>query len=185
MKRIKKIVSNKIVRIIIKTIEFVLFTCMFLYLSFIGIQRFSNNSSICGYRMFTVATGSMVPVYEVGDVIVVKETTLKDLKVGDDVTYYGIKNDFKDLIITHRIIRIEDENIITKGTANAIEDSSITIDQIYGKVLTKLTLITIISNLVRNQYGFFFIIFAPLVIMVFMEIVDMFKDPNKVKKNEK
>jgi len=80
---------------------------MFLYLSFIGIQRFSNNSSICGYRMFTVATGSMVPVYEVGDVIVVKETTLKDLKVGDDVTYYGIKNDFKDSPITLKWFDLE------------------------------------------------------------------------------
>lgn len=183
MKVIKKIMNNKIFKITFKIIEYILFICMFLYLGFIVIQKISNNSSIMGYRMFTVATGSMKPVYEIGDVLVVEETQFSNLKVGDDVTYIGAKDDFKDKIVTHRIININNNEITTQGVANTAADPVINYDQIYGKVVYKLTLITFISNLVRNQYGFFFLVFSPLVIIVFMEIVDIF-DNKKEKQDE-
>ena len=37
----------------------------------VGFQRFSNNQKgIGGFRVFNVATGSMVPTYKVGDIII-------------------------------------------------------------------------------------------------------------------
>lgn len=183
--KIKKITNNKIVKTAFRIIEYFFFIMMGIYIAFIAFQRISNNAAIGGYRVFTVATGSMKPVYEVGDVLVVKTVESDTLKVGDYVTYYGNSGDMKDKIITHRIIRIDNNEITTKGTANTAEDPSITYDQIYGKVVHKLALITMISNIVRNQYGFFFFVFAPLVIIVFMEIVDIFKEGKTKKINEK
>ena len=63
---------------------------LILLVTMLAIQRFSNNDfALFGYRMFSVATGSMIPVYEVGDVVVVKEVDPATLKVDDDITYFG------------------------------------------------------------------------------------------------
>ena len=57
--------------------------------------------------MFTVATGSMVPVYDVNDVIVSKEIPLEKINRGDDLVYLGEKDDYKGKIITHRVVDIK------------------------------------------------------------------------------
>ena len=53
-------------------------------------QRVSNNeNSFLGFRIFKVETGSMIPKYQIGDVILIKEKDINKIKVGDDVTYFG------------------------------------------------------------------------------------------------
>ena len=50
------------------------------------LQRFSNNKlSILNYRMFTVISGSMEPLYKIGDVLIAKEVKPEDIKVGDKI----------------------------------------------------------------------------------------------------
>ena len=98
----KKILDNKIFKIIYGIIRFLFVGLMVLYLGFVIYQRISNNASIFGYRIFTVATGSMEPVYMVNDVILVKEIDAKELKIGDYVAYNDTKN---GIIITHRIVK--------------------------------------------------------------------------------
>ena len=64
----------------------------------LGMQRFSNNQmAIGGFRVFNVVTKSMVPKYQVGDIIVVKSTDAEDLKTGDDITYLGKIDSFNKL----------------------------------------------------------------------------------------
>lgn len=184
----KKILENKIFRIATKTIEIIFFAVIILYLIFIVFQRLSNNKAIMGYRAFTVATESMKKVYNVGDVIVVKEVNPDTLKVGDDVTYYGTKDDFAGKIITHRIIDIDDSTgkkvFTTKGVANPVEDPTITEDQLYGKVLGKLLFITFISTTIRSQYGFFFIIFVPIVLILFTEVADAIVEAKEARRKK-
>lgn len=179
MKKIKQVLDNKIFHFIFKIIEFLFFACIILYLVFIMLQRFSNNSSIAGFRMFTVATKSMTPIYNVGDVLLVKEQSLSNLKVGDDITYLGEKDDFKDKIVTHRIIEINDDEIITQGVASSLADPKINYDQVFGKVIHKVYSISFISKVIRNQYGFYFLVFAPLVIIVFLEVVEIISEGKK------
>ena len=63
---------------------------IFVYLIIVT-QRISNNDkAFLGFRIFRVQTGSMIPVYNIGDVILVKEKGLDKISVGDDVTYWGI-----------------------------------------------------------------------------------------------
>ena len=169
----------------VKVLEFTCFLVIILYVGFIVIQKFSNNSAIMGYRMFTVVSESMKPVYEIGDVIVVKEVDTTQLKVGYDIAYKGTKYEMADKIITHRIIKVKENNeFITQGIANDEADPVISGDQILGQVVTKLSFITFFSNIIRNQYGFYFLVFAPLVIIIFLEIVDTVHDIKGVKKDE-
>ena len=89
----------------------------------IVIQKVSNNKeSFLGYRIFRVQTGSMIPKYKVGDVILVREKDIDKIKVGDDVTYLGEASSVKGMLITHRVIDIEEidgqKAFHTKGIAN-------------------------------------------------------------------
>lgn len=184
----QKLFENKAFKIIYGIIKTFIVSFLVVYLLFVIIQRVTNNSSIFGYRMFTVATGSMEPVYNVNDVILVKDTDPSTLKVGDDIAYLGNRDAVKGLVVTHRIIRIEtlDDNKVhytLKGVNNKYEDPSITEDQILGKVLGKVYVVNFINHVVKNIYGFFFLVFCPLVLVIFLEIADTIIEA-KVEKNE-
>ena len=195
MSAIKKLLDNKVFQIIYTIIKVVLFAFLAIYILFVMFQRITNNSDIFGYRMFTVATGSMEPVYNVNDVILVKDTDPSTLKVGDDIAYLGNRDAVKGLVVTHRIIRIEtlDDNKVhytLKGVNNKYEDPSITEDQILGKVLgkvldkkNKFIKVNFSKYVVKNIYGFFVLVCCPLVLVIFLEIADTIIEA-KVEKNE-
>ena len=48
----------------------------------------------------------------------------------------------------------------------------------------KLILITLISNVIHNQFGFFFLIFIPIVLFIFLEVADTIMDMREEKKRE-
>ncbi len=184
----KKLLENKTFQLIYTIIKIFVVSLLSIYLLFVIIQRFTNNSSILGYRVFTVATGSMEPVYNINDVILVKDTDSSTLKKGDDIAYLGNRDAVKGLVVTHRIIRIEtfDDGKVhytLKGVNNKYEDPSITADQILGKVVGKLPVVNFINHVVKNIYGFFFLVFCPLVLVIFLEIADTIIDM-KLEKNE-
>lgn len=184
----KKLLENKTFQIIYTIIKIFVVAMLSIYLLFVIVQRFTNNSSILGYRVFTIATGSMEPVYNINDVILVKDTDPSTLKKGDDIAYLGNRDAVKGLIVTHRIIRIETfsdgkVHYTLKGVNNKYEDPSITEDQIFGKVVGKLPVVNFINHVVKNIYGFFFLVFCPLVLVIFLEIADTIIDM-KLEKNE-
>lgn len=185
---LRKVLDSKYFQIPYKIIKFIIFLILILYLAFILIQRISGNQSIFGYRIFSVATGSMIPEYNVNDVLAIKEINTDELKVGDDITYLGNKLDVNGRIVTHRIIEIKEENgekiYITKGINNIAEDPSIKDNQIYGKVVGKIPVITEINHTIKNQYGFFFLIFVPLVAVIFLEIADTITEMKRDKKDK-
>ena len=185
---LRKVLDSKYFQIPYKIIKFIIFLILILYLAFILIQRISGNQSIFGYRIFSVATGSMIPEYNINDVLAIKEINTDELKVGDDITYLGNKLDVNGRIVTHRIIEIKEENgekiYITKGINNIAEDPSINDSQIYGKVVEKIPVITEINHIVKNQYGFFFLIFVPLVAVIFLEIADTITEMKRDKKDK-
>lgn len=184
----KKLLENKTFQIIYTIIKIFVVAMLSIYLLFVIVQRFTNNSSILGYRVFTIATGSMEPVYNINDVILVKDTDPSTLKKGDDIAYLGNRDAVKGLIVTHRIIRMETfsdgkVHYTLKGVNNKYEDPSITEDQILGKVVGKLPVVNFINHVVKNIYGFFFLVFCPLVLVIFLEIADTIIDM-KLEKNE-
>ena len=85
------ILHNKFFSIIYTIIRDIFFFVVILYLAFILLQRISGNNSIYGYRLFTVVTGSMTGVYDINDVIAVKDYDVLKLKVGDDIAYHGAR----------------------------------------------------------------------------------------------
>ena len=70
---------------------------------------------------YVVSSGSMIPVLNVGDILIVKDgNTFNSLKVGDVIVFNRPQGG--DRVIVHRIIEISDrfgeKVIVTKGDAN-------------------------------------------------------------------
>lgn len=173
----KRILDNKALRIIGKIIYVLLYIIVLITLLVVLIQRFSNNNvTIAGFRIFNVATGSMVPEYNVGDILVSKEINPEDLQIGDNIVYKGEKQDFKGKMVTHQIIDKREENgklyFTTKGIANEEADPEISEDQIYGKIVYKTIILSFISRIINNIYAFYFLIFVPIAIIICKIIID-------------
>lgn len=181
------IFNNKIFKIVYGTLKTIFFIILILYVVFICVQRLSGNNSVFGFRLFTVATGSMKGVYNVNDVIAVKDFDNKKLKVGDDIAFVGNRGGLENKLVTHRIIKIEEESNVriftTKGVKNSVEDPSITESQILGKVVGVVPVVTQINHMVKSQLGFFCLIFWPLVLVIVLEILQTITDI-KLENNE-
>ena len=179
MKKISEFFSNKIFKFTFGLLRFIVYGFLIIYVAFILFQRVTNKSSFMGYRFLNEATGSMIPVYDIHDVIIVKEVDANTLKVGDDVAYKGTRGGLEGKIITHRIIKIEEKNngdlvFFTKGVNSSAEDPSIVANQILGKVEGKLFFINQINHIVKSNAGFFFLVFCPLVLVICLEIAQSF-----------
>ena len=167
----KKLDISKIFKVLWNIFSKII-TILILFVSIIiVVQKVTNNKeSFFGYRIFRVQTGSMIPKYNIGDVILVKEKDIDKIKVGDDVTYKGESGSVKGLLVTHRVIDIEEvegkKAFHTKGIANNLEDPIVYENQINGVVQTKLYILSLICLLLNNKYVFYFCGVLPLTIYV-------------------
>lgn len=120
----------KKLKIITNIISYIIIIVLIIYL----ILRSINIINI-----YKVLTGSMELKIHPGDYIVIKNSN--NYKVGDIVTYK--KNNY---YITHRIVQINNNKVITKGDANNVSDEQIDINDIVGKYLYKTILIKYIME---------------------------------------
>lgn len=168
---------------IVTVIKVICVIFLILLIAVLALQRFTNNEkAIGGFRVFSVATGSMIPKYQVGDVLLIKEQDPNTLEVGDDVTYIGEHGSFAGRVVTHQIVEIEEtvggRIFHTKGIANDAEDPTITGDQIYGKVIYKCIFMSLMTKLMNNMAAFYIIFIIPFAILIFLQIKES-KDENE------
>lgn len=140
------------------------------------VQKVTNNKeSFFGYRIFRVQTGSMIPKYQIGDVILVKKQDVDKIKVGDDVTYLGGSSSVKGILITHRVIDIQEvdgkKEFHTQGIANNLEDPVVYGNQINGVVQFKMPILTLLCKLLNNKYIFYFGAVLPLTLYIFFRVL--------------
>lgn len=168
MKKIKSVL-----KFIWKIIYKLMAVAVIMMFVFAIVQKSSNNrKSIFGIKIFTVITGSMIPVYEIGDIIIVKDVVPEEIIVGDDIVYIGEKGTYRDKTITHRVQSIkkkEDGNygIITKGVANSAQDPEINQTQVLGKVIGHVPIFSFVLKIITNIYV---IIMMPVVILVYKNV---------------
>ena len=99
-----------------------------------------------GVGAAVVLTGSMEPEISAGDLLIVAER--KTYEVGDVVVYQDGR-----MAVTHRIVAISDDEVITRGDANNIEDDPILPTQIKGKVVLSIPFIGYAVNIVKSPLG--------------------------------
>lgn len=171
-------------------IKYILLVIFIVYILVLIVQRVTNNNlSLGGYRVFTIVSESMVPKYNIGDILLVKETKSSKIKVGDDLCYMGNKDDFAGKVVTHQVKEIKEENgkysFITEGIANLMPDPQVEESQIYGVVIYKTLILSFLNKCLQNKFIFFLVIFVPLFGYAIMKIIKAINDVTEDDENEK
>lgn len=117
-------------------------------------------TGLLGFKPSVVASSSMSPTLEIGDIVIAVPSDPSGIRVGDLVQYTRIGD---RISITHRVVSIETSGnayiITTKGDANNIVDYPISVTGKIGKVvqvIPKIGWVTIyLKDLVSNllQFG--------------------------------
>ena len=136
----------------------------------------SNMPFIFGYATFYVVSGSMEPTIHVGEVILIERVNSPDeLKKGDIITFHGKGGSLEGKIVTHRIVSdgVVDGKITTCGDANhGIADEPIMYNDVIGRYVRTSAVLTTAYAVFTSKYGFLFIVFIPLIILLIVQIVN-------------
>ncbi|MCR5223858.1 MAG: signal peptidase I [Bacilli bacterium] len=163
-------------------------------LAVVILQRATKNSITIGdFYIFQVASGSMEPEYKVGDLIVVRKSDSSTYKVGDDLTYKTDENGYhKGIIITHRLIRIENNDgkysFVTQGIANDVEDPKISEDNVYGKVVCHCIVLSFLGRLMQHNVAYYVIFVVGGLLLAYDLLIGFFikeSDDDEDSKEEK
>lgn len=84
------------------------------------------------YPMASITSGSMWPELKKGDLILIKGVDSKEeIKIDDVIVYKNPKG-----FTIHRVIKMNEDTLITKGDANNVEDAPVRYEEVIGKPLT-------------------------------------------------
>ena len=141
---------------------------------FIVVSRISGGvPTVFGYQMYVIVTPSMEPEIMVGDMIISKKYDGGELAVGDVVTYLGREGDVADKVITHKIVEINGDTIVTQGVANATADPAITREDVLAVMVCKPAFLSAVYGLLNTPAGFICLILIPLAAMIVSEIISL------------
>jgi len=169
--------AKKIGKILLTIIRVVIGILLAAFVLVVCLQRFSDNKiSFFNYRMFTVVSQSMTPKYDIGDVLVSKDVDPSKVKEGDVISYSGNYGDFSGKVITHRVVNVEKREdgkyyYRTKGDANIVEDPIVVENQLYGVVVYKSMILSLVYRIVGTKVGFYLFIIIPILFIIGSEII--------------
>ena len=149
---------------VLKVISNILLIIVIIILSGYLILKFTNKIAI-----YEVMSGSMETGIHKGDYIVVKKDNHYNI---DDVVTYIRDNHY----ITHRIVKINGDKIITKGDANNTEDEEINKSDIVGKYVFRHEILNFIID-------YKFLIVAMILILFIITSV-LSKNDNELEDNK-
>lgn len=125
--------------------------------------------SVLGYKPLTILSNSMQPVFNAGDVILIKPEL--EPKVNDVVTFKHPDG----ILVTHRIIDTAVENgkemFVTKGDNNNVQDEGLVArESIIGVQSVIVPNAGHVAKFVSGPIGFMLLIGLPIFIYLLIEI---------------
>lgn len=133
-------------------------------------------ATLNGYAVLEVVSGSMEPTIHIGDLIVI-DTKTKEFKEQDIVTFRDVNGSF----VTHRIISLKENEMITKGDYNKSDDGIQSIDTIIGKYKFKISGLGILMTSLKKPFSMFMIFVIGILLCIF---VSLDKDGNVILNEE-
>lgn len=110
------------------------FSFSWIAVALVGFILVWGSAGLLGFKPSVVASGSMRPSFDVGDIAITVQTSPQAIKPGDVIQYLR-DNEF----IMHRVVEVESINgaifFVTKGDANNVLDVPVSQNAVAGKVL--------------------------------------------------
>lgn len=134
-------------------------------------------SVIPGFSFLMVKSESMKPEINVGDVIItgpVNGLPWTEIKPGTIITF-----EKDDALISHRVVSLEGDTLITKGDANKVSDSPIKMTQVKGVYLFRIPYVGYATHFIRTKMGWWLTILVPAGVLVGLLIKDILKEAFK------
>ncbi len=122
-------------------------------------------TTINGYTVLEVVSGSMEPTIYKGDMIVI-DTKVKEYHKGDIITFYDSEGSF----VTHRIVSINETEMITKGDNNNTNDEATSTSKIVGKYVFKINKGQKILSMLKNPIIATLILGNGVLLCIFLSI---------------
>lgn len=104
-----------------------------------------------GFKSFVIVSESMEPTIMTKDAIIVKEVKEDELAIKDIISFQD-----EDIINTHRIVDISNENGVTEYTTKGdnnqgVDKNKVTYDKIEGKYIFKIKGLGKFIELIKNK----------------------------------
>lgn len=134
-------------------------------------------ASLFGYTMFQVATGSMSGTIEIDDIVITKILSKEEELQKNDIIVFNQN----DNIITHRLIEIGENFLVTKGDANNAKDEPIQREDVIGRVIKIIPNIAIWKKVFMSEE-----VYVPIVITIvlFGIACNISDDKKEIENNE-
>ncbi len=120
MKRFVKIISQ---------ISLFFLLLVLLFVCYVKYVKKEPIVKLAGYAVLVVLTDSMEPTIEGNELVLIKEN--EKYQLNDIVTY----RDYDNVLITHRIVEIDNYHFVAKGDGNDVSDEKKNLQNIEGKVI--------------------------------------------------
>lgn len=181
---------RKFFKRLIGILSVVLFIVCLVIFVFVIIYASSHDGvpMIGSYGLVNIKTESMVPKYNVGDILLIKKIRCEDIKAGDVISFYSSDPAIYGMPNTHRVVALTKEGnkvlFTTKGDNNPAEDIyKVEYSAVIGKAEKKIPSVgKIIAYLQNNGAVFFIVIILPLIILTFFEIRNVYLRAKEVEK---
>ena len=99
-----------------------------------------------GVGVSVVLSGSMEPTLSVNDLVIVRAA--ESYAEGDVVVYQSGSS-----LVIHRIVRVEDEYVVTKGDANNTEDDPVSLSAVKGRMAFAIPFLGLPVRLLQSTLG--------------------------------
>ena len=115
-----------------------------------GLPRFLAWYLHTPYPIAAITSGSMWPVFNEGDLVFIEGVAKENLSAGDIVVWRNPQG-----FTIHRVVRLQETTLVTKGDANFTEDPPVKYEDVIGRThkifgknakLPYLGLVTVYAN---------------------------------------
>ena len=97
-----------------------------------GVPHYLSSKFKTEHPMAAITSGSMWPSLKTGDLVFIERVSKGDLKVGDIVVWQSATG-----FTIHRVVRLGDNSLTTKGDANFTEDAPVQYSAVVGRAHLK------------------------------------------------
>ncbi|OGF71055.1 signal peptidase I [Candidatus Giovannonibacteria bacterium RIFCSPHIGHO2_12_FULL_44_22] len=95
-----------------------------------GLPKYLTKKLGTDYPIAAITSGSMWPALHIGDLVLIQAVSKEDLEVGDIIVWQNDKG-----FTIHRIAKLNENTLVTKGDGNFTEDAPVKYSDVIGRTV--------------------------------------------------